>query len=190
MYRITFALKDMLLALVFLVPIFLVYAKFVFGSVKRTLPYFAFAAYLAAVYSLVGLPDILYLRFDPSCNFIPFVGMIDSPAEALLNVLLFVPLGFFLPVLCKRYRSFPRALLFGLCVTAGIELLQLFTFRTTDVDDLLTNVAGTVIGYFLAKAVTRGFRRLVVAETSAKYVYLTLLTAFFVMFLLVPLPQL
>ena len=35
----------------------------------------------------------------------------------------------------------------GLAVSLGIELLQIFTFRLTDIDDLITNTAGTVLGY-------------------------------------------
>ena len=39
----------------------------------------------------------------------------------------------------------------GLAVSLGIELLQIFTFRLTDIDDLITNTAGTVIGYEISR---------------------------------------
>ena len=39
----------------------------------------------------------------------------------------------------------------GFAVSLGIELLQLFTFRLTDIDDLITNTAGTVIGYEISR---------------------------------------
>lgn len=32
-----------------------------------------------------------------------------------------------------------------------IEIIQLFTFRAIDVDDLLMNSLGTLLGYFVAK---------------------------------------
>ena len=40
----------------------------------------------------------------------------------------------------------------GLAVSLGIELLQLFTFRLTDIDDLITNTAGTVTGYEISRS--------------------------------------
>lgn len=39
----------------------------------------------------------------------------------------------------------------GLALSASIEILQIFTFRLTDIDDLITNTAGTVIGYYIGK---------------------------------------
>ncbi len=66
-------------------------------------------------------------------------------------MLLFVPLGLFLPLLWDSCQSLRRTLLFALCVTLFIELSQLFTLRATDINDILTNLAGAAIGYFLAK---------------------------------------
>lgn len=39
----------------------------------------------------------------------------------------------------------------GLALSVCIEILQIFTFRLTDIDDLITNTAGTVIGYYISK---------------------------------------
>lgn len=39
----------------------------------------------------------------------------------------------------------------GLAVSLGIELLQIFTFRLTDIDDLITNTAGAVMGYEISR---------------------------------------
>lgn len=39
----------------------------------------------------------------------------------------------------------------GLALSISIEILQIFTFRLTDIDDLITNTAGTVIGYYISK---------------------------------------
>lgn len=72
------------------------------------------------------------------------------------NVVMFVPLGFFLPAIWSRLRGFWR---FGLCVLsviAAIELLQLFTLLgKCDVDDLLLNFAGAVLGYCLCYSLTK-----------------------------------
>lgn len=68
------------------------------------------------------------------------------------NVILFVPMGIFLPLLCKPMRRLWRVLL----VTAGIiilvELGQVLTLLgRCDVDDVILNVLGAAIGYGIYK---------------------------------------
>ena len=62
------------------------------------------------------------------------------------NILLFIPYGFFLPLLWKRYRHPLRLSLMCLLLPISIEICQLFIQRMTDVDDLLLNFAGGMIG--------------------------------------------
>lgn len=119
-------------------------------SRRRTLSYFALALYLSLVFSLVGLPDIRYIRFEPNINLRPF-RYFFSDSSTLPNVLLFVPLGVFLTTLWGRFRSGWRACLFGFWVSMTIELLQIFTFRATDVNDLITNTLGTILGWGLGR---------------------------------------
>ena len=64
------------------------------------------------------------------------------------NTLLFVPLGFFLPLCFKKLRRFRKTLLAAAAIMTAVELLQLFTLRGyADIDDLLLNLIGTAIGY-------------------------------------------
>lgn len=62
------------------------------------------------------------------------------------NILLFIPYGFFLPLLWKRYRHPLRLSLMCLLLPISIEMCQLFIQRMTDVDDVLLNFAGGMIG--------------------------------------------
>ena len=119
-------------------------------SWRRTLSYFAMALYLSLVFSLVGLPDVRYIRFQPNINLHPFRYFLTD-RSTLPNVLLFVPLGVFLTTLWGRFRCGWRVLIFGLWVSMAIELLQIFTFRATDVNDLITNTLGTVLGWILGR---------------------------------------
>ncbi len=80
-------------------------------------------------------------------------------AYVVENVLLFIPYGY---LLC---RTFPRAgrlfrcALYGAVTSLGIETLQLVTQRGYfQIDDILTNILGMVIGYVLFRLVSR-FRR-------------------------------
>ncbi|MBD5507816.1 MAG: VanZ family protein [Lachnospiraceae bacterium] len=85
----------------------------------------------------------------------PLIDIVNSPLaytkNTILNIILFVPLGFLVPVIWKNYRSLKTMFFMGFALSVSIELLQIFTFRLTDIDDLITNTAGAVIGYYIAK---------------------------------------
>ena len=138
-----------------------------FQNASRCLIGTVFAVYLLAVFSLTGIPSVNGLVLDVSVNLVPFAGIVGDIKNAALNVLLFVPLGILLPLLWREFRSFPRAALAGLLLSLGIEVLQIFTFRYTDVNDLLTNTAGAALGFLLAKALLRGSGRAFPGEGDA-----------------------
>lgn len=109
--------------------------------------------YFAALFSVVGLPQIGCLVFEPSIHLVPladvFAGSASYWRSTVLNVLLFVPAGALLPMLWGRFRRAWKTVLFGFCLSLGVECLQMFTFRLTDVDDLITNTLGTAIGWLI-----------------------------------------
>lgn len=186
MSRIVFLMPEIIAGVTLLIPLLLVYQRFFFHSWKRTLAYLVFGAYLIAVLCLVGFPSIRDIRFDANINLIPIVGMADSIRDTLLNVLLFIPLGCFLPLLWVRYRSLLPALGFGFLVSLTIEVSQLFTYRATDVDDLITNVLGTLCGFLLANGFTKGYTTHIGSGNSEKELALLCGSVVFVMFFLQP----
>ena len=67
---------------------------------------------------------------------------------AVLNLLMFVPVGYLAPVLWNRVDRLWKVLLFGFCLSLGVELLQLVTLRgMLDLDDLMNNTIGTAVGW-------------------------------------------
>jgi len=75
------------------------------------------------------------------------------------NVATFIPLGFFLPALYEKLRSFWRFFFTVLLLIVAIEILQLFTLLgSCDVDDLILNLPGAAIGFGLWK-LTLGKKR-------------------------------
>lgn len=69
------------------------------------------------------------------------------------NILAFVPFGFFLPLLSIRLRS-SFILIVGLTFGSSllVEVIQFFTrVGAFDVDDLLLNTIGGIVGYFLSR---------------------------------------
>ena len=68
------------------------------------------------------------------------------------NVVMFVPLGFFVPCLCRKLRKPWWHFMAMVGSIVAIELLQLLTrLGTCDVDDLLLNLVGTTMGFVLWK---------------------------------------
>lgn len=67
---------------------------------------------------------------------------------AVLNLLMFVPVGYLVPVLWNRMNTLWKVLLFGFGLSLGVELLQLATLRGMfDLDDLMNNTIGAVVGW-------------------------------------------
>lgn len=65
------------------------------------------------------------------------------------NVVIFAPLGLLPPLLWKRCRHLWAALGLSAGVSCLIEFLQLFVGRSVDVDDVILNTLGGLLGYLL-----------------------------------------
>lgn len=172
MARIWFVVRETAAAAVALVPVCCLLHLFVFRSWRKSLPYGLFALYLAAVWALVGLPNVTYVRFGCNLNLIPLAGILGDLKNAVLNVALFVPLGVFLPLLWRDLGRLGPAVSFGFCTSLAIELLQLFTLRATDVNDLITNTLGTCLGILIAGGLGRRFPGLVGNGTKKERTFL------------------
>lgn len=151
MYGLFSAGLEVMASAFVLVPVFLIINWIKFHDLKRTGLYCLFSFYLVAVWSLVGMPNVTYIRFEANLQLIPFVPTLSDIRNTILNVLLFIPLGFFLPILWKKYESKRNTIIFGLGTTLTIEICQMLTFRATDINDVITNVAGTIIGWYTAR---------------------------------------
>lgn len=100
-------------------------------------------------------------------NFIFFVSVLDILSNGNLpiiikikqiigNIVLFIPMGFFIPLIWKSKNNFKKALLIWVICSFSIELLQYlislllgFNYKITDVDDILLNTLGFIIWFFL-----------------------------------------
>ena len=95
-------------------------------------------------------------------NFVPFVeirrfwvyrdqlGMFAVFTNIFGNVIGFIPYGFILPVITHRCRNGFFIILSGFALSLTVETIQLVTRSGCfDVDDLILNTLGGVIGYLL-----------------------------------------
>ena len=95
-------------------------------------------------------------------NFKPFIYLFDYPTlkEALLNLIgntaMFIPLGIVWPGVFKKLNTHWKVITAGFGVSLTIEILQLpFFDRATDIDDLILNTLGFLMGYGIYLLVMR-----------------------------------
>ncbi len=129
-------------------------------GVQRVLTVLAAAAYVVAVGALTMLPHHLpgggSAPLRSLLNVVPLVGA-DQPTF-VLNIVMTVPLGMLLPLLTP-VRGVAAAALVGLVVSSGIELTQgvgdllVGLGRTVDVNDLVANTTGAVVGLLAYRVV-------------------------------------
>ncbi len=189
MYRIYSTGIETAAASMILIPILFLYQIFIFHNIKKTAAYIILILYLTAMCFLVGVPSVTGIKIGWSYNFIPFYGMLNDITNSYLNVLLFIPLGIFVPCLWPEYRSMMKTVGLGLMTSLGIEILQIFTFRATDINDVITNVAGTMIGYLIGRLIIKRFPQLNWLGCKERELYLLYVTVGVVMFFSQPFIQ-
>ena len=177
---------EILISAVLLIPVFLVLNKAQFHNTRKTALYFVFAVYLSAVWLFVGMPTLQFIRFELSLTLLPFVPMIADLKNTLLNVILFVPLGILLPFLWRKYTALKETVRFGFGMSLSIELLQMFTYRATDINDIIANTLGAGLGCFLYCAVSRRIPSVTGFAGSKNEISVIFLSVFGVMFFLQP----
>jgi glycopeptide antibiotics resistance protein len=150
--------------------LYLMFFTILYAYLFKVLDYtlFQFQSLLLLKYFMPGL----ILRGQAAgkeTNFIPLITLTLADLKtSLLNILLLIPFGFGLPFIAKLRMK--RIVALGAVFSIGIESLQLvtgfmarMTFRIADVNDVIFNTIGVVIGYgafaILAKWVrSRGYK--------------------------------
>jgi glycopeptide antibiotics resistance protein len=141
---------------------------------KRKFLWAGFAAYILLMLWLlfirhrgVEITDY-WAQLAGRVNLVPFSSMGSmlrtlwyNPYPAVLwtvvyniggNIVMFVPLGFFLRVLVPKCRKFWRCMGAVAVIMAAVELCQLFTLRGfCEIDDLMLNLLGAAMGWTVAK---------------------------------------
>lgn len=115
-----------------------------------------FAFYIFGVFHFTGsgtLYDLMLYNLEfrgDQLNMIPFSDNNINTIAYGLNVVLFIPLGFLLPLIWSDFKA-KYICIFGFSLSLLVELSQLLNNRSTDVDDLILNTIGAAVGYILFK---------------------------------------
>ncbi len=165
------------LAFLFTIP-FILWQYHKYGSINklRVLIIYSFILYMICVYFLAifPLPDRDSIDMNsPVCQLVPFNFILDIIKECssfdniwliladssvytvLFNVLMFMPFGMYLRYYFKN--SLKKTIFFSFLFSLFLEVTQLtglyfiypHPYRLFDVDDLMINTLGGVVGYFV-----------------------------------------
>ncbi len=147
----------------------------------REITLFAFVVFLVGLASQTIIPkfEIGVNGFNivkngiHETNLIPFKVLFETYKEVFVNgyinyflinflgnVILFIPFGLIIPLLWKT--STKKTILIGFCSSLFIEICQLFLTRGTDIDDLILNTTGVLLGILVFKFLQKNCKSFVV----------------------------
>ena len=105
-----------------------------------------------------GLDNANFTLFKTIKMYINYAYKLNSFENLVGNVAVFIPFGYILPKLHSSAEHWLTLILWALFFSLGIEMFQLFSaFGAFDVDDLLLNVTGALIGYFVHLLIVKAF---------------------------------
>jgi glycopeptide antibiotics resistance protein len=112
-----------------------------------------FCGYLAAVAAVTVAPTGVHRHHrDSWWSVVQLVPLHVPPVSFVLNIVMFVPFGLLVPLLWARAGTVGRIAGLSLAASTVIELTQLALWltvgnhRTVDVNDLIANTVGGVLG--------------------------------------------
>ena len=129
-----------------------------------------FYVYVLFVVAIVFFPIPLHLVYNTQLfplsyfyNIIPFktvlITLERNPIQPLGNFLLLLPFGMFYTLFNQKV-NLKLVILLGLLISLGIELIQLtmslligVPFRVFDIDDLILNTSGAIVGSLIIKII-------------------------------------
>lgn len=109
-----------------------------------------FIIYIMGLFYVVTFQDVSW----STSNFVPFKEMLryelGSPMfikNVIGNMIMFLPYGFFVSYLLKLDKK-STMLYLSIIVSLTIEATQMAIGRVFDVDDIMLNILGAMLGYF------------------------------------------
>ena len=114
-----------------------------------------FVIYIITLFYVVTFQDVSW----STSNFVPFKEIFRYQLfsssfikNVIGNMIMFMPYGFFISYYLKLDKK-SYVILMSLLISVTIEITQLVIGRVFDVDDILLNVIGGILGYFIYRII-------------------------------------
>ncbi|PFD43466.1 VanZ family protein [Bacillus cereus] len=142
-------------------------------SIRHFLWVYIFLFYLSLVYKVTQIATVWDIsRYETWIRVSQInLTLFDTAGSMtyLLNIVLFMPLGFLLPTIWQQFRKMKNTVCAGFFFSLAIELNQLLNNRITDIDDLFTNTLGAVVGYVLYKVLYTALFKMILKREEKKF---------------------
>ena len=130
--KVTFPIGSLLLC-----AVFIIYLVVVVGATMLRYRMHSFAGGIGEIYPLFYSYKEAWNHFSAR-----------EWRNIILNIMMFVPFGFLLPLVSKKFQVFWKTYLAGFLFTFLIEMTQLlFNLGICELDDFMNNTVGAMIGY-------------------------------------------
>ncbi|MFR2922741.1 MAG: VanZ family protein [Blautia massiliensis (ex Durand et al. 2017)] len=110
---------------------------------------------IGSIWDIISKGGLMATFQQANVSLIPFQS--DGIFTYCMNVIMLMPLGFLLPYIWKNFRNPLKVALTGFLFSVFIEFSQLPTNRLSDIDDLIMNTLGAVLGYVVWKLIGNYF---------------------------------
>ena len=130
--KVTFPIGSLLLC-----AVFIIYLVVVVGATMLRYRMHSFAGGIGEIYPLFYSYKEAWNHFSAR-----------EWRNIILNIMMFVPFGFLLPLVSKKFQAFWKTYLAGFLFTFLIEMTQLLLhLGICELDDFMNNTVGAMIGY-------------------------------------------
>ena len=153
-----------------------------------------FIAYIAALFKVLifrylSISQLFSGSYGKmrSINLIPFktviqdlvnsrtMGYMSAVSNTFGNIIIFIPLGYFVPSLNEKYSKFSNVLISTACFSLFFEISQyILGVGSSDIDDIILNTIGGIIGYVLYKYINK-----LIPKRNTFYVSIIIMTFIF-----------
>lgn len=111
-----------------------------------------FDSYMYREHGLLGIINVVPIKETINTFMHSETGMRNSLRNLIGNILVFMPLGFFIPLLFDKFNNLKKVLKVGCLSSLAIELSQLFVgSNVCDIDDVIYNTLGALAGFICYK---------------------------------------
>lgn len=141
------------------------YLGFYILSKKRSKKDIVFRAMLSMACSFVFVMTLFsrtsseyYVTWKPFWSYYAAYKLnnIELWLQIIMNIAMYIPVGFSLPGCFKSLKKLWKTLLIVAICSIGVELIQYFlSIGYSDVDDVMNNILGTIIGWSLYKLLNK-----------------------------------
>ena len=111
-----------------------------------------FNSFMYREHGLLGIINIVPIKETINTFMHSETGMRNSLRNLIGNILVFMPLGFFMPLLFDKFNNLKKVLKVGCLSSLATELSQLFVGgNVCDIDDVIYNTLGALTGFICYK---------------------------------------